>query len=194
MSLYSRFPTMAMIALGGAFSSPALPQEEFIGKQMIQCAIDIPAHCSAAERGGGGIVKCLQDRRDEITPECRAAVMPTDYPDATEGLRVGVSIARLKSREGSLIVMLNDDPQTFPRTAKRTVVMPIHNETPATGFRHLKPGTYAVSVVHDLDNNGKYDPGEGFAASNSEVSPPNFARSAMNIDADISVTLSMRYP
>jgi uncharacterized protein (DUF2141 family) len=74
------------------------------------------------------------------------------------------------------------------------VIAPIGGETVSVFFRHLKPGTYAVTAVHDVDSNGKYDKGEGFAASNSTVSPPNFAASAMKIDQNASVALSMRYP
>jgi uncharacterized protein (DUF2141 family) len=185
---------LAIIALAALFCHPALSQDEFVGKQLAHCVIDIPVHCGSAQPGGGRIVKCLQDKRAEITDECRAAVTPTDFPDATEGLKVDVTIDKLKSKQGSLIVMLNEDAATFPRTAKRTVMLPIASDAPAVAFRHLKPGTYAVSVVHDLDDNGKYDPGEGFAASNSTVSPPSFAASAMPIDKNTAVALSMRYP
>ena len=183
----------ALAAFGLLFAAPALSQE-FVAKQLAHCMIDIPVHCGSAQPGGGRIVKCLQERRDELTTECRAAVTPTDFPDATVGLKVDVTIDKLKSKEGSLIVMLNEDAATFPRTAKRTVMMPIAGDAPATAFQHLKPGTYAVSVVHDLDDNGKYDPGEGFVASNSTLSPPSFAASAMQIDKNTTVALSMRYP
>jgi uncharacterized protein (DUF2141 family) len=189
-----RYPSLAIIALGSLLGSAAMPQEEFVFKQLMQCAIDIPVHCDPTQFGGGRVVRCLQAKRADITPECRAAVTPTDFPDSTEGLRVGVTIDKLKSRQGTVIILLNEDPATFPKTAKRTVVMPIDSETLASAFRHLKPGIYAVTAMHDLDNNGKFDAGEGFAASNSVVSPPSFAASAMKIDKNTTVTLSMRYP
>ena len=189
-----RCPSLAIIALGSLLGSPALPQEEFVAKQLMQCAIDIPVHCDPTQFGSGRVVKCLQEKRAEITPECRGAVTPTDFPDSTGGLRVDVTIDKLKSQQGTLIIMLNEDPATFPRTAKRTVMMPIGSETLTSAFRRLKPGTYAVTAVHDLDSNGQFDAGEGFAASNSVVGPPSFAASAMKIDKNTAVTLSMRYP
>jgi uncharacterized protein (DUF2141 family) len=186
--------SLAIIALGSALASPALSQEEFAGKQLVHCAIDIPVHCGSAQPGGGRVVRCLQEKRAELTPECRAAVTPTDFPNPGEGLKVGVTIDKLLSKEGSLIVMLNEDAATFPQTAKRTAILPLAGGMTEIEFRHLKPGTYAVSVVHDLNDNGKYERGEGFAATNSDVSPPSFAASAMQIDKDTAVTLSMRYP
>jgi uncharacterized protein (DUF2141 family) len=186
----------SVIVLAILFGSPAPAQEEFVGKQLMQCAIDIPVHCSSARPGGGRIVKCLQEKRTEITSECRDAVTPTDFADGSEGLRIEVTIDKLKSREGSVIILLNDDPEKFPAPAKRTMIMPIGTETRTVHgtFRHLKAGTYALGVVHDLDDNGKLDAGEGFAASNDVAGPPNFSASAIKVDKNASVAISMRYP
>lgn len=194
MRRYRRYPSFAIIALASLVGSPAWSQEEFTGPQLAACAIDIPVHCGSAAPGGGRIVKCLQAKRAEITTECRDAVTPTDFTDGSAGLKVEVTIDQLASRQGTLIVMLNADAAAFPKGAKRTVMMPLSETDAVTSFRHLRPGTYAISALHDLNDNGAFDKGEGFATSNSVASPPSFAASAMKIDKDTSVTLSMRYP
>jgi uncharacterized protein (DUF2141 family) len=187
-------PALIIIALGSLVGSLALSQEEFAGGQLTSCAIDIPAHCGSAQPGGGRIVKCLHEKRAEITPECRAAVTPTDFVDDAVGLTVEVAIDHFMSRQGTVIVMLHEDTGKFPLAAKRTVILPITGDTVTTAFRHLKAGTYAVTALHDLDDNSKFEKGEGFAVSNGVSGVPNFRASALRVDANASVAISMRYP
>jgi uncharacterized protein (DUF2141 family) len=194
MRHYRPCPSLAIIALGSVLSSAALSQEEFVGSQLMACTIDIPTHCSSAQPGGGRIVKCLQEKRAELTSECRTAVTPTDFADGKDGLTVEVRVDKLKSRQGVVIVMLSDDAERFPGPAKRTVITAIGDHDVAAVFRHLKAGTYAVTVLHDLNEDGKFGAGEGFGASKDAVGPPSFAASAIQIEASSSIAISMRYP
>ncbi len=185
-----RFLPLACIA----FTGPVIAQEEFAGRDLVHCAIDIPVHCGGTKPGGGRVVQCLQERRADITPECRAAVTPSDFTDATDGLQIEVTVDNLKSTQGVLIVMLNEDADRFPESAKRTVIAPVTGDSVTVRFKHLKAGTFAVAALHDLNEDSQFSTGEGFAANNGATGRPSFAASAMQIDASRSITISMLYP
>jgi len=63
-------------------------------------------------------------------------------------------------------------------------------DTVAVVFENLEPGDYAVSVIHDRNNNGKLDtnrlgiPKEGFAFGNNAMGifgPPSFENAKVSI-------------
>lgn len=188
--------SLPIIAFASLLSTVGLAQEEFDGQKMASCRIDMAAHCAGTKPGGGRLVKCLQGKKTEITEGCRAAMVPTDFNGAEKGLTIAVTVDKLKAKQGVLIVMLYDDEDKFPGEPKRTIMMPFSGETAAVTFRHLKAGVYAVSVLHDFNDNSRFDldAGDGFATSNDAVFPPTFAASAKKFDKDASVSVSMLYP
>jgi uncharacterized protein (DUF2141 family) len=171
--------------LGGA----AAAQEEFATRDMAACMLDGIAHCSDVAQGGGRIVKCLQQHRADLSDECKAAVTPRD-PGGE--LTVTVSIEKISNPRGVIIIGLVDDPAAFPRGARRTWIVPAAGATVAATFRHLKPGSYAVTALHDENENGVPDAGEGRGVSNP-VAKPEFASSAVKVDGHSKVSVPLFY-
>ncbi len=69
-------------------------------------------------------------------------------------------------------------------------------------FTDVAPGTYAISLVHDENRNGKLDvsvmiPNEGFGFSRNPIvtfGPPNFRSAAFTLgNADASQSVKMKY-
>jgi uncharacterized protein (DUF2141 family) len=103
---------------------------------------------------------------------------------------IHVEIAGLRNDKGQVLCALFLSPADFPmRTSKavahRTTV--ISNRHAVCEFLGVTRGTYAVSVIHDENSNGKLDtnflgiPREGIGASNDakgHFAPPKFDAAA----------------
>lgn len=94
---------------------------------------------------------------------------------------------KLRSNDGKLLCSLHDDPEAFPtknKLAKGQAVSRIQGGLGRCVFPGIPPGTYAVAMFHDENDNNTLDtswigrPIEGYGASNDAkglMGPPSFA-------------------
>jgi uncharacterized protein (DUF2141 family) len=119
--------------------------------------------------------------------------------------RIEVCIEQVRSAEGVIGVALFNTDKGFPdknwlaldgrsvQAGKRCVVV----------FENVPYGTYAVSVLHDENGNGKMDkvfpgiPKEGFGTSNNpklKMGPPSFSDSRFELDKQtLTLNINMKY-
>ena len=124
---------------------------------------------------------------------------------STSAATVEVSFTKLRAAKGKLMVCLTTKAKHFPDCSKdanaRHVVITA-KEGAHTSFTGLPAGTYAVSVVHDENGNGKMDkavmvPSEGFGFSRNPrvlFGPPSFKAASFKVDSGtVSQTVKMKY-
>jgi len=112
---------------------------------------------------------------------------PTQAPAAAPAHNIiHVDISGLHSDKGQILCALFSSAEAFPTKADKAVVRltaKIAERQAVCDFIGVAPGTYAVSVVHDENSNGKLDrnfigmPREGVGASNDakgHMGPPKF--------------------
>jgi uncharacterized protein (DUF2141 family) len=99
---------------------------------------------------------------------------------------IHVDISGLRSDKGQMLCALFSSAEAFPTKADKAVARltaKIAERQAVCDFTGVAPGTYAVSVVHDENLNGKLDrnfigmPREGVGASNDakgHMGPPKF--------------------
>ena len=99
---------------------------------------------------------------------------------------IHVDITGLRSDKGQVLCGLFSSAEAFPTKADKAVARltaKIAERQAVCDFTGIAPGTYAVSVVHDENSNGKLDrnfigmPREGVGASNDakgHMGPPKF--------------------
>lgn len=99
---------------------------------------------------------------------------------------IHVEISGLRSDKGQVLCALFSSADAFPTKADKAVARQTAKIAERQGvcdFAAVVPGTYAVSVVHDENSNGKLDrnfigmPREGVGASNDakgHMGPPKF--------------------
>ena len=119
---------------------------------------------------------------------------------------VAITITNLRSDKGVVRACMTTNPDIFPRCRKdpashRTVVPA--GKTVHLVFSDVKPGRYAVALLHDENDNGKADralgmmPKEGFGFSRDakvRMGPPRFGDAAFDYAGDAKVlTIKMRY-
>ncbi|RYZ20046.1 MAG: DUF2141 domain-containing protein [Chitinophagaceae bacterium] len=113
-------------------------------------------------------------------------------------------MTNLRNDKGVCRVCLFDRPEAFNEkggTPLRCVVAPVRNRAAEAAFTDLAPGTYAVFVFHDANNNDRFDtnwmgiPKEGYGASRNNLpfaAAPSFNGNKITITAHTTTTLNIR--
>lgn len=119
---------------------------------------------------------------------------------------VAITVTNLRSSEGVVRACMTTNPDIFPRCrqdpASHRTVVPAGEKVELV-FSGVKPGRYAVALLHDENGNGKADralgmmPKEGFGFSRDakvRMGPPSFDSAAFDYTGDARVlTIKMRY-
>jgi uncharacterized protein (DUF2141 family) len=119
---------------------------------------------------------------------------------------VTVKIAGFKGTEGIALVTLYDSEQSWLKVPKAVQVVraKITGATLSIEFKDVKPGTYAVSVIHDENKNNELDmrwlpwpkPKEGVGVSNdpeTKAGPPKWASAKFEVTTGITVKATVKY-
>ena len=122
------------------------------------------------------------------------------------GTTVTVSVTNLRNTDGVVRACMTGDEHRFPRCQDathgyRTVVRA--GQATTLRFDNVTPGTYAIAILHDENDNGRADralsmvPREGFGFSRDapvHMGPPDFDDAAIAIGSSPSrQTIRMRY-
>ena len=119
---------------------------------------------------------------------------------------VDIAVTDLRNTRGVVMACMTSNPQTFPRcrddTQSYRVTVPA-GERVSLHFAGVKPGTYAIALLHDENRNGKSDraltmiPKEGYGFSRDapvRMGPPEFDEAAFRVgSAPVHQTIRMRY-
>ncbi len=119
---------------------------------------------------------------------------------------VVITVTDLRSTKGVVRACMTTRSDVFPKCVKdpnahRTVVPA--GKTVEIRFKDVKPGDYAIALLHDENDNGKADralgmaPKEGYGFSRDapvNMAPPKFRDAVFKITESLSrVTIKMRY-
>jgi uncharacterized protein (DUF2141 family) len=128
--------------------------------------------------------------------------------EAQAAATISVKINGLSGTDGQALVVLYDNAETWLNTAKAVQVLraKISGAELSVDLRGVKPGTYAVAVVHDANANDKLDmrwlpypkPKEGSGYSNdaeSKAGPPKWEAAKFEVGAASTVlNIAIKYP
>ena len=119
---------------------------------------------------------------------------------------INVHIIGLKEIKGMIRISLYNSKRGFPgkhEQAYATAVKKVTSNTDSVLFEHLPYGTYAVSIMHDENSNGKLDtnfigiPKEGVGVSNNPkigMGGPKYNDSIFTLNSkDLELTVAMKY-
>jgi uncharacterized protein (DUF2141 family) len=123
---------------------------------------------------------------------------------AADNASLDVTVTGLRNKKGNILVCLTANSKAFPdcskdsKSLKRTVKA---NAGGTISFADVAPGTYALSLIHDENANGKLDtslaiPSEGFGFSrNPKITfgPPSFKAAAFALTGAGKQTVKMKY-
>lgn len=134
-----------------------------------------------------------------------ALSLATTAAATSDSAELDLSVSGLRNAKGHVMVCVTADPKAFPDCRKDANA---HKRVVAASnaknihFSGVAPGTYAISLIHDENSNGKLDtaviiPNEGFGFSRNPTvtfGPPKFKSAAFVVgDADASQSVKMKY-
>jgi len=115
-----------------------------------------------------------------------------------------VKIDNIKNDNGDILIGLYSGGNSFPRKTSDGRIVKASKDGVTVAFHDLKPGPYAVSVLHDENSNKDMDqdrigiPKEGFGFSNNArgFGPPSFDKAKFQIQPgtkDTLISIDLRY-
>jgi uncharacterized protein (DUF2141 family) len=118
------------------------------------------------------------------------------------GQELKIIIRNVKGDEGYVrLALYNSSDQFMKKEIKWLEVKSVNGEAIAI-FKDVSPGTYAISVMHDANNNKELDsnfigvPKEGFGFSNDVMGmfgPPEFKKASFEISGRKEIVINLRY-
>lgn len=132
------------------------------------------------------------------------AVTAPAAPAADRSASLQITITGFKKDKGVVRLALCPRQAQFPdcgNWAVREATLSIHKGQALVVLSSLTPGTYAVSVYHDANNNGSLDtfagiPKEGYGFSNNppfRARAPRFEECGVMVAGVVTATIHMRY-
>jgi uncharacterized protein (DUF2141 family) len=119
--------------------------------------------------------------------------------------KLQVTVTNIKGVNGNIIVGIFDSDEKFLKEPLEGRMAKASGDSITVVFENLKPGKYAVSVLHDANKNKDLDknklgiPKEGFGFSNNVIGamgPPSFQRAIIDLTPemkDLDIGIKMKY-
>ena len=119
--------------------------------------------------------------------------------------KLQVTVTNIKGHKGVIIVGIFDSDENFLKKPIDGKLAKASGDSITVVFENLKPGKYAVSVLHDANKNKDLDknklgiPKEGFGFSNNvlgAMGPPSFERAQIDLtpeQKDLDIGIKMKY-
>jgi len=120
--------------------------------------------------------------------------------------KISVQVTNFSSNKGVCIVCLYNNAKAYGGKGDplKCTTVAITNKTATASFDEIADGTYAISVIHDANNNKKFDtnflgiPTEGYGASQNNLpfaAAPKFDENkfTVNTTSTASPTIKLRY-
>jgi uncharacterized protein (DUF2141 family) len=119
--------------------------------------------------------------------------------------KLQVTVTNIKGHKGNIMVGIFDSNENFLKKPLDGRMEKASGDSITVVFENLKPGKYAVSVLHDANKNKDLDknklgiPKEGFGFSNNVIGamgPPSFERAQIDLtpdQKDLDIDIKMKY-
>jgi uncharacterized protein (DUF2141 family) len=119
--------------------------------------------------------------------------------------KLQVTVTHIKGQKGDIMVGIFDSDKDFLKKPIDARTTKASGDSITVVFENVKPGKYAVSVIHDANKNKDLDknkmgiPKEGFGFSNNVIGamgPPAFERAQFELSPDqkdLDIGIKMKY-
>lgn len=125
--------------------------------------------------------------------------------DSTKG-ELKINLQGVRNEKGVILLSLFSTPEDFPTNAQRAVLklrISVKQLQQPIIIKNMRPGTYALALLHDEDENGKMNttflglPKEGYGFSNNVMGiagPPSFEKASFMLPSKgTALTVKVKY-
>jgi uncharacterized protein (DUF2141 family) len=117
--------------------------------------------------------------------------------------KIVVQVTNFENNKGVCIVCLYDNAKAFAGKGQPVscATVGIMNKVANASFENIAAGTYAISVIHDANDNKKFDtnfmgiPTEGYGASQNRLpfaAAPKFEENKFSVSANTTTTATIK--
>ena len=138
---------------------------------------------------------------------CAALALGGGAPLVQPTAKITVTVTNLRNADGVVLACMTASEKNFPKcrgvAGTKSSRVDAHEGQLTLTFDDVKPGHYAIALLHDENGNGKADralgmmPREGFGFSRDapvRMGPPAFHDAEFEVGpVDRSITIRMRY-
>lgn len=119
---------------------------------------------------------------------------------AQNNYTITVKVEGAESNDGKMFIALYDTATNFLDKSYKGEVSDIKNKSCTVVFKDIPKGTYAVSMFHDENDNGKFDtnffgfPSEDYGCSNDArgiMGPPRWKDAKFELNENKSITIHL---
>ena len=127
-----------------------------------------------------------------------SGILTTNAQEETFDLTIQIS--GLNSDKGTLLIALYDKKENFLKKIFKGNAIKIKDKKSEVTFNKVPKGEYAVSFIHDVNDNKKMDtnflgiPKEDYGCSNNArgfMGPPKYDDAKFNLDSNKSITIKI---
>jgi uncharacterized protein (DUF2141 family) len=116
---------------------------------------------------------------------------------------LSIEVTNIKNTSGNIMVGLFNNEETFLKDAVIGQTIKASDEKIVVTFKNVPMGEYAISVIHDENENGELDanmvgiPKEGFAFGNNAMGafgPPSFDKAKVKLNGEpVKQVIKLKY-
>ncbi|MBL6446945.1 DUF2141 domain-containing protein [Fulvivirga sp. 29W222] len=115
---------------------------------------------------------------------------------------LNITVENIKDPKGQLIVAIFNSKENYLKKPFESQTIAVKHNNTSIKFKDLPQGQYSVSIIYDENNNGELDknffgiPTEGFGFSKKSMGtfgPPSYDDTKIELDGDVSITISLKY-
>lgn len=115
---------------------------------------------------------------------------------------LAVEVTNIEEPKGTIRICLVSREEDFLSSCEYGKIQAVSGDNETILFEDVKAGTYALSLFHDQDDNGKLNtdgmfglPSEPYGFSNNAkgmFGPPSFEKSLFEVAGEVSITVKLR--
>ncbi|NRD19680.1 DUF2141 domain-containing protein [Winogradskyella eckloniae] len=120
--------------------------------------------------------------------------------EAQNNFTITVKVNKAQNDDGKMFIALYNSATGFLETTYKGEISAIQNNACSVTFKDIPEGTYAVSIFHDENDNGKMDtnffgiPTEDYGCSNNAtgfMGPPKWDDAKFQLSTDKTILISL---